>query len=292
MATQPLTIHKTTITARDGVELSLKSWVPKKPKAIVVALHGFNDYSQGWVNAGGYFQKKRIALYAYDQRGFGTSPMRGIWAGEENLVADATALITSLHKAHPKTPIYLMGESMGGAVALLAAARPDMPPISGLILLAPAVWGGKNLNPFYQAMLWSMAHTMPDYQMTGRNLKILATNNIPVLQRMSKDPNIIKSTRVDAIYGLVGLMGDAAETAPHIEAPILLMYGDHDQVIPQAPVKKLLREFNHPATFVFYPGSYHMLTRDIQGKMVLEDIASWILRPNKPLPSGYAWVAD
>ena len=68
-----LTDHS--LIAADGFELPLRSWLPTdgKPRAVVVALHGFNDYSNAFDGAGRRFADQGIATYAYDQRGFGQS---------------------------------------------------------------------------------------------------------------------------------------------------------------------------------------------------------------------------
>jgi len=275
--THTATIEKETYKALDGAELPLRSWKVRKPRAIVIALHGFNDYSNAFTGAGEYFKKKHIATYAYDQRGFGKAPGRGIWAGKENLVRDVQELAVALHKQHPRTPIFLMGESMGGAVVLLAASQKDLP-ISGVVLLAPAVWGNTAMPVLYQMMLWASAHTLPWYKVTGEGLEIQASNNIPMLRELGRDPLVIKATRIDAIYGLVGLMGEAYEAPPHIDEPSLLLYGYKDEVIPKKPIEEIRGRFAGAPDHIFYEDGYHMLTRDLQGKDVLSDIARWMLK--------------
>ena len=58
----------------DDLSLPSHAWLPKgKPRAVIVALHGFNDYSHAFEQTGQFFVQHRIAVYAYDQRGFGAS---------------------------------------------------------------------------------------------------------------------------------------------------------------------------------------------------------------------------
>src|SRR5919199_2038019 len=65
----------------DGAVLPLRRWLPEgAPKAVVLALHGFNDYSNGFAAPGPEWAAEGIATYAYDQRGFGAAPQRGQWA--------------------------------------------------------------------------------------------------------------------------------------------------------------------------------------------------------------------
>lgn len=277
------------LLAVDGATLPLKRWLPKgKPKAVIVALHGFNDYSNAFATPAAYFALHGIATFAYDQRGFGGAPSRGIWAGENNLVRDAKEAVRAVHAAYPQIPIYVLGESMGGAVAVLLAAEPNTAsPLSGIILSGPALWGGESMNWLYQGTLWIGAHTIRSYTVTGRGLKILASDNIPMLIALGQDPLVIKETRLDAIYGLVGVMDHAYAHIEKVQTPMLALYGARDQVIPPEPVYHSLLRIDGPHRIAYYPEGYHMLLRDLQGKTVQRDIVSWIENPAAPLPSGF-----
>ena len=56
---------------------------------MILALHGFNDYSNAFDAPAKLWAKQGIATYAYDQRGFGGAPGRGLWPGSEALATDA-----------------------------------------------------------------------------------------------------------------------------------------------------------------------------------------------------------
>ena len=74
----------------DGQVLPLRKWLPHgEVKAVILALHGFNDYSNAFEAAGKAWAERGIATYAYDQRGFGAAPERGLWPGRAVLAADA-----------------------------------------------------------------------------------------------------------------------------------------------------------------------------------------------------------
>ncbi len=274
--------------AADNAALPFRSWLPKgRVTRVIVALHGFNDYSKGMEVSGYYFANHGAAFYAYDQRGFGQGPYTGIWSNEENLVSDLKQFVLLMRLRYPGVPVYVLGESMGGAVAITALADPGFPKVDGLMLVSPAVWGDETMSAFYRTTLWVAAHTLPGWELTGSDLKIQATNNIPVLRRMSADPLVQKKARVDTVYGLVQLMDDAYVDVPQVKTPTLFLYGEQDQVVPRPPVESSVRRFGVPVTYVFYPEGYHMLTRDIQRKQVLDDMQSWLERPATAVPSGY-----
>lgn len=280
------------VTTGNGAKLPLKSWLPKgNPQAVILALHGFNDYSHAFALPGEYFARHGIAVYAYDQRGFGSAAARGIWAGEKNLVADARDTVTALRQRYPRVPLYMLGESMGGAVAIMALSDPHFPPVNGVILSAPAVWGGEAMNPFYRATLWALAHTFPNHLLTGKGLKILASDNIPMLRALGRDPLVIKATRADAVYGLVQLMGHAYRNVARVRVPKLLLYGARDQVIPKTPIEKSIPSMQRPYRVAYYPDGYHMLLRDLRAEIVWRDVVGWIKNRDAALPSGYDRLA-
>ena len=103
----------------DGYRLPLLRWqAVGDTRAIVLALHGLNDYSFAFNNLGQYLAPLGITVIAYDQRGFGNTAGRGLWHGSERLSADLTIMAGLLRQQYPDTPLYLIGESMGGAVVL------------------------------------------------------------------------------------------------------------------------------------------------------------------------------
>ena len=282
----------------DGVGLPLRRWLPQgKPRAIVLALHGFNDYSSAFEEPALAWAKAGIATYAYDQRGFGQTPQRGIWPGDERLIEDARTAAVLLAARYPGRPFYLLGESMGGAVLMASAVAPGAPRADGLILAAPAVWGRESQGPLQSLGLWLTAHTMPWLTATGEGFAIVPSDNIEMLRKLSLDPLVIKETRMDAVYGLVGLMDKAYDAAPDLGGPCLVLYGAHEEVIPPRAALAMLRRLPKagnpkPAVrLVLYPNGYHMLLRDLQAAVVVADVLAFIADPAAPLPSGAEGLA-
>lgn len=262
-------------------------WAPAgEPRAVILALHGFNDYRRAFALFGPWAAEHGILVEAYDQRGFGENPDRGQWPGGDRLVADARTRLLDLHRRHPDRPIFLLGVSMGAAVATLAARDPPVP-LRGVILSAPAVWGGAAMNPFYRAVLWLAARLFRDLRLTGESLKRRASDNLEVLRELARDPLFIKRTRVAAIEGLVGLMGEAFDAAPALERPTLVLVGERDEIVPpRVQLDFAARIASRDCTLAVYPEGWHMLLRDRQRQRVYADIAAWMAGAEPP--SGFA----
>jgi alpha-beta hydrolase superfamily lysophospholipase len=281
----------------DGVALPLRQWQPAgEPKAVILALHGFNDYSYSFDAPARSWAEAGIATFAYDQRGFGATPYRGLWPGEGRMIEDLRVAAESLRARYPATPLYLLGESMGASVVMAAAASTDPPAADGLILASPAIWGRETQGPIQSGALWLAAHTMPWLELTGEGLNIHPSDNIPMLRQLGRDPLVIKDTRVDAIYGLVNLMDLAYDAAPRLRGRALVLYGSREDIMPGSAVVATLRRLPadsaRRACIALYAKGYHMLLRDLDADTVRDDIVAWIADPAAPLPSGGDALAE
>ncbi|MDD5580105.1 MAG: lysophospholipase [Methylobacter sp.] len=288
---QTAQLTNNTYLTEDGARLPLRHWLPaKEPRAVLIALHGFNDYSNFFDQPGHYFSKLGIACFAYDQRGFGAAPKRGLWAGGTAYADDLRVLVRLVKQRYPGRPVYLLGESMGGAIIITAMKNTGMPSVDGIILAAPALWARPTM-PWYQTgLLWTLAHCAPWLTLTGKGVHVTPSDNIEMLRALGKDPLVIKATRVETVYGLTNLMDAAFSSASSLLGNTLMLYGEKDEIIPKKPTYEFLQQFLATditeKTVAFYEHGYHMLLRDLQASTALKDIAAWISASPGNLPSG------
>ena len=283
--------EKEFITA-DGAKLPLRQWLPasKNPAAVIIALHGFNDYSSFFQKPAQYFQKQNIASYAYDLRGFGGSENHGLWAGYETYREDLALFIQLVAEKHRNVPIYLLGESMGGAVIIVTMADMKIPQVEGIILAAPALWS-RDFMPWYQtSLLWLLSYTVPWMTLTGEGVGVVASDNIEHLRALGRDPLVIKATRIEAVHGLTDLMDAAMAKSESLNVKTLLLYGEKDELIPLEPtayfIKNLLQQDKGQKIIGCYKNGYHLLLHDLQASLVWHDLESWMMSDVKSLPSG------
>jgi alpha-beta hydrolase superfamily lysophospholipase len=275
--------------AADGTALPMDVWAAGgEPWGVLIALHGMNDYAHAFATAAPWWASQGITTYAYDQRGFGRAPRRGIWAGTALMDEDLRTIAALVRARHPKAIVGVLGHSMGGAVAITAFASDRPPDADRLILAAPAVWGWREQSTANRVALWITAHVAPSWRLSPPGWltrKIRASDNIQVLLEMGRDRNMIFDTRIDAIYGLVELMQRADEGLARVRAPTLYLYGVHDQIIPKAATLHAARGLKPGDRSAYYRKGWHLLTRDLQGPKVWADIAAFLRDPAAPLPS-------
>ena len=273
------------LIVHDGMRLPLREWKADgdAPKAVIIALHGMSDYSNAFDMPGAEWAKRGITTLAIDQRGFGKSDNPGLWAGGDVMRSDLNDFAIAAHARYPGLKIFAAGESMGGAVVLSALASAEPPAIDGAILISPAVWSRADMPALYRVALFMVAHITPGIILTNsaasKVVKIIPSDNIPMLIALGRDPLFQKKTRADTLYGLVNLMGDARTSPARLKnpPPILYLHGEKDQVIPPAPAEATIREMGTRADVREYPNGYHMLLRDLGRAKVQDDVVRWIM---------------
>lgn len=122
-----------------SVKVPYRSWIPQeKPQQVLLCVHGLGFSSESFSEFGRSMASRGSAVYAVDVRGFGQ------WMNRKNdkvdfegSMSDVEAALRALHKAYPRTPIFLVGESMGGGIAMQATSRnPTL--VYGLICSVPS----------------------------------------------------------------------------------------------------------------------------------------------------------
>lgn len=274
----------------DGTELGLSRWEAEgEPWAVIVGLHGMNDYGNAFWLAGPWWARRGVTTYAYDQRGFGRSPQRGVWGGEALMTEDLRTLCALARRRYPHAVIAVVGESMGGAVAIDAFASDRPPEADRLVLLAPAVWGWSNQPFVNRAALWVSAHTLRSHALEPPGFiteHIRASDNEAELRRMGRDPLMIWGTRPDTLYGLMNVMEHADRRIGQVRSPMLYLYGARDEIIPEDATRTAVARLPASAHTAYYPQGWHILLRDRQAETVWADVLAFLKDPATTPPSG------
>lgn len=281
-----------TFVTDDGLRLPARTHATAQtPRAVVLALHGFNDHGGAFEGAAHHFAQAGIQTIAYDQRGFGGAPDRGKWAGDRLLIRDFLSVLRAVRRHHADLPLFVLGESMGAAVIAVALAQETEIRVDGVLLAAPAIWS-RDTMPWYQRFgIWAGAGLAPAMTLNSRSFGIMPSDNTAMLEAFARDPLVIQGTRLDALAGLSDLMDQAMVALPRLRQRTLVAYGLRDVMIPRRPMIAMLERWPQEAgqnfSFVLYPDGYHMILRDLQRVVVWRDMVSWMLDPEAVLPSGF-----
>jgi acylglycerol lipase len=134
-----------------------QSWSPagdQQPKGVVPIAHGFGVHVGRYQHVAERLNDAGFAVYGLDHHGHGRSAGKRGRVGLTAAVTDLDQLILTVSRArHPELPQFLLGHSMGGAIALRYAIA-HQKRLTGLAVSAPlaAVEGGPALLMFGKVM--------------------------------------------------------------------------------------------------------------------------------------------
>lgn len=272
----------TILSMSDGTLIPLRLYRTTAPlRGVILALHGFNDSRDAWETLAPGLTRRGFTIIAPDIRGFGSTSPLVRWSSEKRLINDVQEEVFWLHQNYPTLPLYLMGESMGGAIALLSARATGF--LSGTILLSPAIM----TLPFPLGRILALWNDItPDMVLTEADVPghHIATRNYRALRRLYFDPLTRHDTTVHALYGLTHLMAVASHKTSGATMPLLVIWGAHDQFVPREAYTVLRKRLPVGTRFDLLDTGYHLLSRD--QNRVSADIASWLMTPDRLLPSG------
>src|SRR5262249_46437511 len=128
-----------TFEGAGGVEIHWQSWLPEgSAKASVVILHGVSEHADRYSHVAARLVRDGCAVYALDHRGHGRSEGRRAFVDRRDAAADGAGSATGIARSEqPGVRVFLLGHSMGGAIALQYALDHEQD-IDGLILSSPA----------------------------------------------------------------------------------------------------------------------------------------------------------
>ncbi|TPW34436.1 alpha/beta hydrolase [Oecophyllibacter saccharovorans] len=291
-----------TLPMEDGLNIPVRLYRPTGPvRAVVLGLHGYGDSRDAWEFLAPQLNADGILVAAPDIRGFGGARVPGGWSTTARMLRDTAAELRWAETRWPGVPVYVMGESMGGALAFLLTTRLHelgVDPPRGVILLAPAVF---RLGQPARALLgaWNLLTPAmvlnPDYAPGER----VASTNYRALRRLYFDPLSTRDSTVHSLHGLVALMAEANGAAAELQAaqrglgvPVLMVWGSRDQLVPPEDTAAFVDHLAPPGAAEApgalrldeIDGAYHLLSRE--RTRVGADIAAWIFHSERFLPSG------
>ncbi|KAK3165114.1 hypothetical protein QOZ80_1AG0029080 [Eleusine coracana subsp. coracana] len=290
MAPQGIQMEENYETNSKGVEIFWKSWLPREgieTKATLFFCHGYGDtctfFFEGIakrIAASGY------AVYAMDYPGFGLSyGLHGYIASFDGMVdhvIEQYARIRGMREVRD-LPHFLLGQSMGGAVALKVHLK-QQEEWDGVLLVAPMCKISEDVTPPAPVMkgLSILSCLLPEAKwFPQKDIGDLAFRD--PRKRKVAEYNVIsyaEQMRLRTAFELVKATKDIESQLEKVFSPLLILHGAADMVTdPQ--VSKFLYEkaCAKDKTLKLYEGGYHSILEgepDDRISTAINDIISWL----------------
>ncbi len=263
----------------EGLSYYYHMLVPDEPLALVVLVHGIGSHAGHLDALVERLTGVGFACALYDQRGHGQSDgTRGYIGHFSEYVYDLSCFVHfATTKFSQDLPVFLIGQSMGGLVAL-SYLLTHVTPITGLVTLSAALEPTLRISELKKRIGLFLARFFP---------KLSIKSGLP-REWLSRDPNMQAASRNDPFcHSRLTLWGGKEmqaqvdyikRLAGHLSIPALLLSGSDDKIInPNGTRKLAMRMRSSECTCKIYPGMLHDLVTDINHEQVFHDVIEWLL---------------
>ncbi|HEY2607728.1 lysophospholipase [Paraburkholderia sp. RL18-103-BIB-C] len=271
---------RSSVTTADGVSLPLYRWPAIGPaRATVALLHGLAEHAGRYAALAGRLNAAGIELVAIDLRGHGHAPGKRAYVKRfDDYLLDAQALLDAA--AQSCAPLFLLGHSMGGAVAALyAIERLDATGrrLSGLILSSPALAPGRDVPRWMLAMSQVISRVYPSFPAMKIDAALLSRLQ-PVVNANRNDP-LVHHGAIPARTGaqLLLAMARIERGRAGLRMPLLVYHGTADKLTEPEGSRAFGQHAGSPdKTLTLHEGSYHETMNDLDRDRVIGALIDWI----------------
>jgi lysophospholipase len=271
-------IEEQWFSSQDNSRLFLRSCRAENARATVAILHGYGDHSGRYVHVMESLAAQHISSIAVDYRGHGKADgRRGDCKKWTDYLGDAEAFFVKAKAFAQKTPLFLLGHSHGGLIAIHFMATPRAE-VAGLILSSPFL---------------KLAFEPPALKLFGARLikgilPQLHISNELKLADLSRDEAWQASSGADPLYLRVttprwffehqAAQDRLAGMGPKITLPQFMLAGTDDHIASMPAAKAFFETIgSKDKTILEYQGFRHEVMNEIEKERPIGDIARWIL---------------
>jgi lysophospholipase len=256
-----------------------QSWSPagdQQLKGVVTIAHGYGEHIGRYGHVAQRLNEAGFAVYGPDHHGHGRSGGKRGRIKLPEAVADLDQLIVMVSQGrHPDLPQFLLGHSLGGAIALrYAMAHQNR--LTGLALSAPlaAIEGGTGLHTLARAL----GAVLPGAPVSKVEPRLVSRDHAVVKDYIADPLNHHGPVPAGVARDLIIHAGRLPADVRRITLPTLLMWGTDDRLCPPAGAEMVAANVgSQDLTVRRYEGLFHEIMNEPEQARVLDDLVGWLV---------------
>ncbi len=275
-----VTCRELKIPGKNGLALHGRHWAVSDPRGVVVVIHGFDEHGACYDHvARAVGPIAGVDFVAPDLRGHGLSPgRRGVVRQYDDLVDDLFSAVHWAEKERPGLPLFVLGHSNGGLVALNAMLKAEATGrLAGVVVSNPALALAFPV-PKAQVRLGKILLRIAPWFTLPSSIVPESLTRDPVLQAWRRDDRL-RHGRMSAplFFGMREGSQRVSANAEKVRAPLLMILSGSDPVIdPSASRDVFERLGSLDKTLLLYPPMLHEPFNEIGREKVFADLAAWL----------------
>ena len=260
------------------IQLHYRGWELAAPSAALLIVHGLAEHGGRYEATGRAFAEGGVSTWALDQRGHGRSGGRRGHADRfDAFLEDLDRFRTTVRdRSDPATPLFLLGHSMGGLVALRYLEEHPAS-FRGAVIVSPWLGTAVAVPEWKSALAAVLTRVAPGLPFRA---------GIPA-EFLSHDPAVVAAYRSDPlVHDIItprlfsevrAAMALAFERADRLRAPLLFLVAGSDRIVDTVRSREFAQRVRGAVVEVRVPeGAYHELLNEPEAGRYVREILDWI----------------
>lgn len=261
-------------------ETHMLEWKSPEPsKIIVVCIHGLGLCARAYKPLAKELSSAGIDGFGVNVRGFGPDRGKPEHAKLDcvQTVDDIAKLLAGIRKEHSDYRVFLVGESMGGALAVrIASENPTL--VDGVVCSAPA-WKLLKMRRtavkgVFELFLFPGSKPGP----VGRAVVHQATTDPELIEHLLTDPSHKLRLSMKEATSFLSFISKTDSYAKQLTKPVLVIQGLDDHLVSPRAVAKLFKDIpSDNKTFLIGGKSEHLVLEEAKfSPALLEKMIGWM----------------
>lgn len=272
------------IASQDGTRLAaLRFPAPANPTGAVVIVHGYGEHIRRYRPTAADLAGAGFAVFGSDLRGHGRSGGRRAHIRRfDDYTSDVAATLAWARTTYGRgdEPLFLLGHSMGGLVALrLALSRPQG--LAGLILTSP-FFGFKLHVPRLKAAIGRACSLLvPTLALPTGLDPALLSHDSAVTAAYAADTLVNRVATARWFTEVTQAQAEGFARAPSLGVPTLFLQAGDDRIADPGATRALFERAGAPGidkSLTIYPEMFHEILNELEParSRVLSDVTRWL----------------
>lgn len=253
------------------------------PKARVLLIHGLSEHSGRHANTYEYLKSKGFEVVRFDLRGSGRSGgLRQYIEKFADYVEDAAQVLNWIETTLPPLPLFVLGHSLGGAIAIYFTSVYQKR-LKGLLLSAPGHRVGGSISPLKISAARALSRLAPKLRIPGNTDYGVLSRDPAVAEAYANDPLSFHHNTVGQGSEILRAFEGICATCEKIQLPVFIAHGSHDRLVMLHGSYEILRALRSTDRYLaILPGVYHEPHNDYDKEEYFALLNGWI---SKHLPA-------